>query len=132
MNGQCQRGTSIMLVIFLLGAVSVLGLVIATVSATQHFSVAFSARAAQGYFAARAGLQYAAARVTAGAGCAGVTPVQTIDGFNVTLTCAVSGTFNEGAATSYSIYDLGATASSGSFSAPDVTNRRLQATLKFP
>jgi len=132
MKRRSQRGLSVLLVIFLLGAVSLLGVVIATLATTQHFSVAFSARATQAYFAARSGMQYAAARVTAGAGCAGVTPTLTIDGFNVAITCNVSGTFNEGEATAYSIYDLATTASAGSFAAPDVTNRRLRATVKFP
>jgi len=127
-----QRGTSVLLVIFLLGAASLLGIAITTLSTTQHFAVAFSARAAQAYFAARAGMQYAAARVTAGAGCAGITPTLTLDGFTVAITCNVSGSFNEGEAATYSIYDLSATASGGSFAAPDVVNRRLQATLKFP
>lgn len=132
MNRRLQRGVSVLLIVFLLGAVSLLGVVIANLVTTQHFAVAFSARAAQAYFAARAGMQYAAARVTAGAGCAGVAPTLTIDGFTVAVTCNVSGTFNEGEATAYNIYDLGATASAGSFNAPDVANRRLQATLKFP
>ncbi|MDH3452228.1 MAG: hypothetical protein OEN20_07380 [Gammaproteobacteria bacterium] len=132
MTRNSQRGISVLLVVFLLGAVSLMGVVIATLATTQHFSVAFSARATQAYFAARAGMQYAAARVTAGAGCAGITPTLTIDGFSVVITCNVSGTFDEGEATPYSIYDLVATASGGSFAAPDVTNRRLQATLKFP
>ena len=132
MTAKSQHGTSVLLVIFLLGTASLLGVVIATLASTQHFNVAFSARATQAYFAGRAGMQYAAARVTAGAGCAGVTPILTIDGFNVAITCNVSGTFNEGDATAYSIYDLAATASGGSFTAPDVANRRLQATLKFP
>jgi hypothetical protein len=77
-------------------------------------------------------MQYAAARVTAGAGCAGITPTLTIDGFSVAITCSISGTFNEGEATVYSVYDLVSTASGGSFAAPDVANRRLQATLKYP
>ena len=132
MKRRSQRGISVLLVIFLLGAVSLLGVVIATLATTQHFNVTFSARAAQGYFAARAGMQYAAARITAGAGCAGITPTLTLDGFDVAITCNVSGTFNEGEAVAYSIFDLTATASGGSFAAPDVTNRRLQATLKFP
>ncbi|MDH3713101.1 MAG: hypothetical protein OET44_04535 [Gammaproteobacteria bacterium] len=132
MRGRSQRGMSVLLVIFLLGAVSLMGSVIATLAATQHFSVAFSGRSAQAYFAARAGMQYAAARVSAGAGCAGITPTLTIDNFSVAITCNVSGTFNEGEATVYSIYDLATTASGGSFAAPDVANRRLQATLKFP
>ncbi len=132
MKRGAQRGISVLLIVFLLGAASLLGLAVATLSGTQHFAAAWSARAAQAYFAARAGMQYAAARITAGAGCAGITPSQSIDGFTVTVTCSISGTFNEGAATGYSIYDLGATASGGRFSAPDVANRRLQATLKFP
>ncbi len=132
MSARSQRGISVLLVIFLLGAASLLGVVIATLSSTQHLNVAFSARAAQAYFAARSGMQYAAARVTAGAGCAGITPTLTLDDFTVAITCNVSGTFNEGEALVYNIYDLSATASAGGFSAPDVVNRRLQATLKFP
>lgn len=132
MKGKSQYGMSMLLVIFLLGAVSLLGVAIATLATTQQFSVAFSARATQAYFAARAGMQYAAARITAGAGCAGITPTLTIDGFSVAITCNVSGTFNEGEAMGYSIYDLASTASGGSFAAPDVTNRRLQATFRFP
>lgn len=132
MSGRSQRGVSVLLVIFLLGAAALLGVAIATLAGTQHFSVAYSARATQAYFAARAGMEYAAARITAGAGCAGVVPALTIEGYAVTITCNVSGTFNEGAATPYSIYDLATTASRGGFAAPDAVNRRLQATLKFP
>lgn len=132
MSTRCQRGVSVLLVIFLLGAVSVMGIVIAAIATTQHFSVSFSARATQGYMLARAGIDYALARVTSGAGCAGVDPALTLDGYNVTVVCNLSGTFDEGEAVPYSVFDVTATASNGSFNAPDVVNRRLRATVKFP
>jgi len=127
-----QSGISTLLVIFLLGAVSVMGVAVSMLSTSQHFSAAFSARGAQAWLAARAGLEYAIARITAGAGCAGVDPALTLEGYAVALTCTVTGTFDEGQATSYSVYQLTATASGGSFSAPDVANRRQAATVKFP
>ena len=132
MKRRNQRGISVLLVVFLLGAVGLLGAALLTLASSQHSSVAFSARGAQAFLAVRAGLEYAIARITSGAGCAGVSPSLSVEGYTVTLTCAVSGTFDEGQPTPYSVYDLEATASGGSFSAPDVVNRRQRATVKFP
>ncbi len=121
-----------LLVIFLIGGLVAMGAVVATLATSQHFSVAFSARSAQAYLAARAGVEYAAARITAGAGCAGVNASLSLEGYDVAVTCNASAAFDEGAAGTYNVFDVTATASGGSFNAPDVVNRRVRATVKFP
>lgn len=140
-----QRGISIMIVIFLLAVVSVLAVSMMNVSTTQHIGSMYAARAAQAYFSARSGIEYAVTSITtAGNPVTACTNVNgssiTVQGFNVALTCTVSPpgaspAFNEGntdPAVAYRIYSLTATASGGTFQVPDVVNRRIQVSVKFP
>ncbi len=128
-----QQGISLVLVIFLLAVVAVLIVSLTRVAGTQHFSSAYVYRNGQAYFAARSAIDYAIARIAAGGGCAGVAGNLVLQGYNVTITCNVSGTYNEGNLLDvYSIYALTALASSGSFQAPDASNRVVRTTVKFP
>lgn len=128
-----QRGVSLVLVLFILAVVATLVISISNLSGTQHVNSSYSFRNSQAYFAARSGVDYAIARITAGAGCAGVAPGLVLADYNITITCAVSGTYNEGDLTAvYSVFSLSALASRGGFQIPDVSNRQVRATLKFP
>ena len=121
-----------MTVVFILVVLSVLGVGAANLIRVQHFSTVYALQGKQAYFAARAGLDYAAARIAAGAGCAGVDTALSAEGFNIALTCLNRGSFNEGQATSYSVYELEAVASRGTFAIPDVTTRHLRLSVKHP
>ena len=132
MTMQRQTGMSILLVVFMVAVLSTLGLVITTLSSTQHFTASLSGQSLQTYFAARTGIEYAVARIVAGSGCDSISSPLTIDGNSVAVACAVSGTFDEGAATTYDVFEIDVVASIGGFSAPDASNRRLRATIKFP
>lgn len=131
-NRNRQAGVSIVIVLFLLVVVSGLVVSVTQLTGTQHINTLFAHRSAQSYFAARAGLDYAIARVVGGNGCAMNTAL-TIAGYDVTVSCTAVGPYNEGdAASPYSIYNLAAVASGGSLALPDIANRRVRATVRYP
>lgn len=127
-----QRGISIVLVLFLLAVIGVMALSLVKISGTQHMSSTYTYMGTQSYFAARAGLEWAAARAAGGGSCA-ASATLVAAGRTVTVTCASSGPFDEGDPSSpYFMYQLTATASDGGFQVPDVSNRRVNATVKAP
>lgn len=131
-NKKRQLGISLIIVIFLLAAVSVMALSMVRLSATQHLASFYAARGAQAYFAARAGMEYATATVVAPGGNCGnlALPPITIEGFDININCAPVGTFQEGVAGDYTIFRLTVIASNGNFAVPDVANRRISATVR--
>ncbi|MBN1378538.1 MAG: hypothetical protein JXA04_04830 [Gammaproteobacteria bacterium] len=131
-NSNYQSGISIVIVLFLLVVVSGLVISITQLTGTQHINTVFSHRSAQSYFAARAGLDYVISRVVNGNGCVIDSPLA-IAGYDVTVSCALVGTYNEGnTAAPYSVYSLAARASGGSLSLPDFANRQVRATVRYP
>lgn len=128
-----QKGISIVIVLFLLAVVSGLVISLTRLTGTQHLNTLYSYRGTQAYFAARAGLDYAIARVAGGNACAIDSPL-TISGYDVTVTCAQVGpVYNEGnPALPYRVYTLSAWASAGDLLLPNATNRRLQASVRYP
>jgi hypothetical protein len=131
-----QRGISIIIVVFLLAVVSLLTVSIMNLTGTQHINTMYAARGAQGYYAARAGAEVAVAIIADPPGssgnCGNVTAASplAIQGFTVTLGCAVAGPFDEGdPAAPYSIYTLTSSASAGDFTVPDAVNRVISVTV---
>lgn len=127
-----QQGMSIIFIVFILVVLSALASLVSQISGSQEFTSVYAQRGAQAYFAARAGMDYAVSRLTTGSGCAGVDGNITALNFSVAISCVVSGSYNEGSASNYDVYTVTVTASSGNFAAPDVSNRRIQATVKYP
>lgn len=127
-----QRGISIVLVLFLLTVVAALVVSMANLSSGQHLNSLYSLRGAQAYFAARAGVDHAISRISSGAGCAGVAGSLTITGHNVTISCILAGSFNEGTPVAYNMFTITAVASRGGFQVPDVATREVRATIKHP
>jgi MSHA biogenesis protein MshP len=127
-----QQGISIVLVLFLLTVVAVMVVSMANLSSGQHMGSLYSFRGAQAYLAARAGVDHAISRINSGAGCAGVAASLTIVGHNVTINCALTGSFNEGNPVSYDVFNITATASRGGFQVSDVATREVRATIKNP
>jgi MSHA biogenesis protein MshP len=140
-NVRKQRGISMMVIIFMLILVSVLGVSVQRMSATHHTGSLYTARATQAYYSARSGVEHALESIDAAidasadpvAACTAFNialPIQ-IGGFDVSIVCGASNEFNEGG-TPYRIYSLTSTASSANFQIPDVANRRVQVSVKFP
>lgn len=127
-----QRGVSIVLVLFLLTVVTVMVVSMANLSTGQHMGSLYAVRGAQAYFAARAGVDHAISRIESGAGCGGVSPSLTITGHDVTINCALAGSFNESNPVSYEVFIVTATASRGGFQVSDVVTRQVRATIKNP
>ncbi|MBA3581088.1 MAG: hypothetical protein H0W44_01405 [Gammaproteobacteria bacterium] len=128
-----QQGISIIMVIFILVALSVLGLSVARMSVSQSMSSAYAVQRTQAYFAARAGADYAMSRIVANAGCAGITTSMVIENYTVTIACSADGTFDEGIlADAYTVFNITATASSGAFAVPNAVNRQVRVSIKNP
>lgn len=128
-NYRKQMGVSLLLVLFILAVISIMAISIANITGTQHLNTSYAIQRAQAYFAARAGMDYAAARISAGLSCADITPSINLAGYSVTINCAAVGTYDEGGPSSFTIYSLTVLASKGVFSAPNVINRQIRATI---
>ena len=105
--------------IFLLVILAALAAFLINISTTQSMTSAQDIQGARAHHAARAGVEWGLYQVLvpAAAACAGATtlPAQ-IEGFTVTVTCAVNGPYSEGGQ-SFSLYRLTATARSPGLSA---------------
>lgn len=126
-----QQGISVILVIFILAVIGGLVISLSQISSTLNINSSYAARGTQSYFIAQAGLDYAISRINAGVGCGGVTDF-VLDGYDVFVNCAATGPFDEGGAVPFNVFRLDVTASRGNFSVPDVANRRVRATVRFP
>ena len=128
-----QTGLSVLVVLLLLILLSLFTVSLRTLISTQHMGSAYAAQAAQGYFLARAGVEYAMARITTGGGCGGMLSSLSLQGYSISISCTAAGPYDEGnPLAAYSVYTLSASASSGNFQAPNVVNRSVRASIKFP
>lgn len=147
-----QSGFTMMSAIFIVVVLAVLGAFIAGISSTQQVGSAQDVQGSRAYQAARAGIEWGIyqvldpvnATVVAmvppyGTGaqpwpnmpaCPASPTSLTIEGFNVSVTCVSSATYNEnGNVRSIMVYSLAATASLGTVGSPGRVERQLQATV---
>ncbi|MEW6445640.1 MAG: hypothetical protein ACOZAQ_00515 [Pseudomonadota bacterium] len=124
-----SAGFSILVVLFILVVLSALGAVMMRVSTTQHLSSAQAKQGKQAYFAARAGVDYAVTRLDFANGCTRLDGAILVDGFSVVLQCTAQGTFDEGGLKRYTLYQVIATASTGTAGGLDHTQRALVSTV---
>lgn len=104
-----QRGFSLIAVVFILVVLAALGAVIAQISATQHLGSALGQDGKQAWYAVRAGLEWGRYQAQSGNSCSNTL---TFEGFEVEVTCTLSGTFSEGSE-QIQVYALTSTASRG-------------------
>ncbi|MBA3058534.1 MAG: hypothetical protein KJ614_03765 [Gammaproteobacteria bacterium] len=124
-----QKGFAAIAAVFLVVVLAAFGAFMVSFSNTQQLNSARDVQGSRAYWAARAGLEWAIASLPAGAtACWATTPPASVDGFGLTVSCAVS-SFTEGAATVY-IFQLTAVASSGAVGSVGFVERSVSAALE--
>jgi MSHA biogenesis protein MshP len=118
---QRQRGFSLIAAIFLIAVIAVLLLVLSRNIAVQDRSSFLSVMSNRAYFSARAGLEWTA--VSAISGSCGTQSLN-IEGISVQTQCTATTGISEGGST-YNIYNLSATASTGGKSTDTLVSRTL-------
>jgi MSHA biogenesis protein MshP len=118
---QRQRGFSLIAAIFLIAVIAVLLLVLSRNIAVQDRSSFLSVMSNRAYFSARTGLEWTA--VSAISGSCGTQSLN-IEGISVQTQCTATTGISEGGST-YNIYNLSATASTGGKSTDTLVSRTL-------
>ena len=83
-----QNGFAAVAAIFILLVLAALGAFMVSFSNTQQLNSAQDVQGSRAYWAARAGLEWGVAGTIAASACP-ASPPTTIEGFNITVTCAV-------------------------------------------
>jgi len=126
-----QRGFSIVSAIFLLVVLSALGAFMLTFSNVQQMTSAQDVQGSRAYQAARTGIEWGAYQILQNSGsCAASTTVPlggNLSGFNLIVTCNKT-TYTEGGNT-VNLYQITATANSGTVGSTTYIERQLQATI---
>lgn len=127
-------GFAMVSAIFLMVVLALLGALMVTMSNTQQTSAARDTLGTRAYYAARAGLEWGAYQALQAGSCAASStpaPLATATGFSVVVACSASGPHDEGG-TSVTLYQITATASTGTLGRHDHAERQLQAVLSSP
>lgn len=106
-----QHGFAALAAIFLLVVLAALGAFMLTFSNTQQLTAAHDVQGSRAYWAARGGLEWGLASVIGASACPASPTAWTLDGFNVSVSCARQ-SFSEGG-TTRNLYRLTATAKQG-------------------
>ena len=127
-----QRGFSIVSAIFLLVILSAMGAFMLTFSNVQQMTSAQDLQGGKAYQAARAGIDWGAYQILQGGGtCAASTTVPlggNLASFNLVVQCTSYGPYTEGANT-FHLYQITATANSGTLGSTTYVERQIQATI---
>jgi MSHA biogenesis protein MshP len=129
-NRHSQRGTTLIVAVFLLVVLASLGAFAVRLTLMQQQTVNSSLLASQAFHAAKSGISWAANRALNGGWCAATSFALTeagTAGFNIDVTCAQS-THIEGG-TTISVYTIDVLAESGIYGEADYVSRRLQAKI---
>lgn len=128
----CQQGFSIVSAIFLLVVLSAMGAFMLTFSNVQQMTSAQDLQGGKAYQAARAGIDWGAYQILQNNGaCANSTAVPlggNLSAFTLTVNCTPYGPYTEGIS-SVNLYQITATASSGTLGSTTYIERQLQATI---
>jgi MSHA biogenesis protein MshP len=123
-----SAGFTLVQAIFVVVVLSILGVAMMKLIGVQSSTSVLALQGARGYQAARSGLEWGAARAKAGSSCSGTLVVEE---FTVNVTCS-SQQFTEGSIGPYDVYQIGATATFGTYGTPDFVLRRAEMKVGFP
>lgn len=123
------RGFTLVSLVFLLVILAFLGVIILTLSGTQHYTTLMSLRGAQAYHASRSGIEWGVHRAIEQSSCVGSDNFNLtgpgFDGvFTVTVTCSSSA--HTEAPSSYTVYTIESFAFSGTYGDRDYVSRRIR------
>jgi MSHA biogenesis protein MshP len=129
-----SQGFAMVSAIFLMVVLGMLGALMVSMSNTQQISAVRDTLGTRAYYAARAGIEWGAYQALRNSSCVGSTSpasLATATGFSVVVTCSASGPHDEGGA-SVTLYQITATASTGTLGRHDHAERQLQAVVSAP
>lgn len=123
-----HRGLALVTAVFLITALVVIGLAVATISKVEHDTGTKSLLATKVYLGAKAGLDWGIQQAVAAGTCAASSSFTLgqagLSGVSVTVTCSVT---NHGG--SDNVYYLASIATLGTVGNPDYAERRMEATV---
>jgi MSHA biogenesis protein MshP len=128
------RGFAMVSAIFLMVVLALLGGLMVSMSNTQQISATRDTLGTRAYYAARAGLEWGAYQALQNGSCAGSSALPNAvaaTGFSVTVACSTTGPYDEGGST-VTLYQVTATATTGTLGRHDHAERQLQAVLSAP
>ncbi len=127
-----QRGFAAIAAVFLVVMLAAFGAFMVSFSNTQQLNSAQDVQGSRAYWAARAGLEWAVARLGPGStacwGAVAPAPPTSIDGFNLTISCAMS-SFTEGTSTIY-VFRLNSVASTGAVGSVGFIERSVSTSME--
>lgn len=133
-RARTAHGFAMVSAIFLLVVLGLLGGLMISLSNTQQISGVRDLLGTRAYYAARAGLEWGAYQAVQNSSCAATSALPAAvatTGFAVQVACVASGPFDE-AGVSVTLYQITATASTGTVGGHDFAERQLQAVVSQP
>ncbi|MBX3619223.1 MAG: hypothetical protein KF891_04430 [Rhizobacter sp.] len=127
------RGFAMVSAIFLMVVLALLGALMVSLSNSQQIGATRDTLGTRAYYAARTGLEWGLYRATQGGACgtAALPNAVNATGFSVQVACVRSSLYDEGG-TSFHVYQVTATASTGTPGRHDHAERQLQAVVSGP
>jgi MSHA biogenesis protein MshP len=128
-----ERGFALVAAIFIVVVLAILGIMMVTIGGMERATASAAVQGARAYHAARAGIEWGAFMATGAlpSSCVASTtftlPAPGLSGFSVTVQCT-STPHREGG-TTYDIFVISSTATSGAFGDADHVSRTLQTTV---
>jgi MSHA biogenesis protein MshP len=129
-----QRGFALVAAVLVMVVLSLLGAWMLSLSNTQRISSVRDLLGSRAYYAARAGMEWGAYQAMLGncSASAALPSAVAATGFDVQVACARTGPLSEGSVSNIMVYEITATASTGSLGAHDYAERQLQAIVSTP
>jgi MSHA biogenesis protein MshP len=126
-----EGGFALVAAMFIVVILALIGIMMVTIGGMERATATTAMRGSQAYFAARSGVEWGIFRAISAASCVANSTFPLsgsgLDGFNVTVTCT-SSPHREGGST-YNVYVITSTATSGNFGEIDFVSRILRVTV---
>lgn len=133
---QNQRGFALVMAIFVVVVLAMLGIFMVTIGSVSRSTATAAVQGARAYFAARSGIEWGIFQAMPPTNSCAASSTITLtkpglNGFNVNVQCVQTppATQHKEYGTTYSVYVITATATSGAFGAPGYVSRTIQATV---
>jgi MSHA biogenesis protein MshP len=125
-----QGGFSIVMAIFILVVLGLLGGYMVKLTGVQYATSTYAAQGARAYQAARAGIEWGLYKLLKDGSCVASTvlTLPDINGFSVTLSCANSPTYTEGA-DSHVVYKITALSEYGIYNNANYISRNIEVSI---
>ncbi len=126
-----SRGFILVTVLFLIAVIAIIAVSMSTTSSVQNFTTVYSLQQARAFFAAKSGLDYGIDRAVTANVCTNATISLPGVNFNVVVNCASEPGINEAGNIS-TVFNLSATASTGSLGDPGFVTRTVRSSVSNP